>query len=66
MQERLLKVGEIIGDKKRDIQPLVRVSRSQWWKLVKTGKAPASVKIGGGVFWKFSEIQSWLNQLGSK
>ena len=39
---------------------IVQGGRTWWLDLVKSGKAPASVKIGRSTFWLASEIQTFI------
>ena len=50
----LVRITRIVG-------PLVPISRSTWWRYVKSGKAPLPVKLGVGVTaWRVGELRSWL------
>lgn len=42
---RLLRLKDIIGDRKNGIAPLIPVSRSTWWDGVKSGRYPEGVLI---------------------
>jgi prophage regulatory protein len=41
-----LRLKQIIGDKKLDIPAIIPISRTQWWRGVREGKYPQSVKLG--------------------
>jgi prophage regulatory protein len=41
-----LRLKQIIGDKKTNIPALIPVSKSTWWAGSKSGRFPASVKLG--------------------
>lgn len=41
----LLRLPQIIGDKKKGIPPLIPVSRSMWSAGVKSGKFPKPIKL---------------------
>ena len=46
------------------ILELFPVSRSAWWAGVKSGRYPASVKLGAGTTaWRTEDIQQLLNQI---
>lgn len=61
MQEQLLRLNQIIGDKKKGIPPMVPVSRSTVWAWVKEGKFPAPIKLGPSTTcWKLSDIQQFI------
>lgn len=36
------------------------LSRSAWYKLVSSGKAPASVKLGRSARWNREELERWV------
>jgi predicted DNA-binding transcriptional regulator AlpA len=40
-------------------------SRTHLWRLIKAGKFPAPVAVGGGArkAWRASDIEAWLNEL---
>ncbi len=42
---RFLRIWQIVGDKKRGIEPLIPVSKSSWWAGVKKGIYPQPVKL---------------------
>lgn len=43
---RFLLVWQIVGDRKRGIEPIVPVGKSSWWAGVKKGIYPQPVKLG--------------------
>lgn len=36
------------------------ISRSQWYKLVSSGKTPKPVRLGGNVRWSRDELIAWV------
>ncbi|MDP6139730.1 MAG: AlpA family phage regulatory protein [Arenicellales bacterium] len=63
--ERLLRISQIIGDKKADIEPLIPVSRSHWWTGVSDGRYPKPIKLSRGVtVWRESDIRALIEQAG--
>lgn len=45
--------------------PLVGVSKSTWWKLVREGRAPQSVKLGDRcTAWRASDVAAWIERGG--
>jgi hypothetical protein len=53
----LLRLNQIVGDKKRGIPPMLPLSRSTWLQGVKDGRFPRPVHIGKRcVAWKKSDI----------
>jgi len=62
----LLRLPQIVGDKKRGIPPLVPVSRSTWWAGVKDGRFPKPVRIGERcVAWRARDIEALIEHLGA-
>jgi len=60
----LVRLSQIIGDRKRGIVGPIPVSRSTWWAGVKTGRFPQPVKIGPRTTaWRVSDINNLLAQL---
>lgn len=59
-----LRLAQIIGDRKRGIQPIVPVSKSTWWAGIQTGRFPKGVKLGSRLtVWRKSDIRQWLEQI---
>ena len=49
--------GEVLAER----PPLVPVSRSTWRRMVKTGQAPASIKLHAGITaWRVGDLREWL------
>ena len=61
-QDILLRTKQIIGDSKSGLDPIIPVSRSDWFAGVKSGKYPPSdVRLGARtVFWRLSTIQKFI------
>lgn len=60
----LLRLPQIIGDKKKGIPPLIPVSRSMWWAGVKSGKFPKSIKLSSRcTVWRAAEILALADNL---
>jgi predicted DNA-binding transcriptional regulator AlpA len=56
-ENRLLRVKQVLE--------LVPVSKSSWWAGVKSGKYPASVKLGERTTcWRLSEIMALIEAAG--
>ena len=63
----LLRLLQIIGDRRRGIPAIFPVSRSTWYAGVKSGKYPQSVKISERcVAWRVEDIKTLLNQHGGE
>src|SRR5260221_45860 len=62
-----LRLGQIIGDRRRGIQPLIPISASSWWAGCKSGKYPTPIKIGPNVtVWKRSSVLELLERLSAE
>lgn len=61
--EGFVRIGQIIGDKKRELTPVFPVSKSTWWSGVKTGKYPKPVKHGGSTFWRAEDIHALIKSV---
>jgi prophage regulatory protein len=67
-----LRIWQIIGNPKADppIPPLIPIGKSSWWQKVRTGEAPAPIKLGKRVtVWRSADIDAFiqtLNQTGGK
>ena len=58
MNEKLLKL--------KDVTELLQVSRATIYRLVKKEEFPDFIKIGGGSYWKASDIQKFLENAQAK
>jgi prophage regulatory protein len=60
-----LRIWQIIGDKKKGIQPIIPISKSSWWEGIKTGRYPAPVKLSPRVTaWKAQDIRALVDGMG--
>jgi hypothetical protein len=41
----LLRLSQILGDRRKGIPPIIPISKSSWWAGVKSGKYPKPVKL---------------------
>jgi predicted DNA-binding transcriptional regulator AlpA len=39
---------------------LVGVSRTYWYRLMGSGRAPAPVSFGGARYWRVADLEAWL------
>lgn len=59
----LVRLSQIIGDKKRGIPPIIPVSKSTWWDGVKKGIYPKPVKLGERTTcWRVEDIRALIAQ----
>ena len=60
----LLRLVQILGDKKRGIQPIIPVSKSTWWLGIATGRYPKPVRVSAkAVAWRASDIAALVTSL---
>lgn len=48
----------------KEVAEKMKCSPKHIYSLIKRGKFPAQVKIGGSSRWKSSDIKSWFENLG--
>jgi prophage regulatory protein len=64
-----LRLPQIIGDPKAEppIPAIIPIGRSSWWKGVKDGIYPKSVKLGKRTtVWRVEDIRNLIEQAGEK
>ena len=62
-----LRIWQIVGDKKRGIEPLLPIGKSTFLLGVKSGKYPKPVKLGERTTaWRKSEIDDVLARLAGE
>jgi prophage regulatory protein len=61
----LLRLWQILGDRRKGIPPIIPVSKSTWWAGVKTGKYPKPVKLSARcTCWRVEDIRALLARMG--
>jgi len=66
MHQKLLRVKDIVGDRKKGIQGYIPISKSSWLQGVRDGKYPQSLKIGPKTTcWRESDILDYIKNLRS-
>jgi len=56
-----LRVSQIIGDSRRNISPIIPVSKSTWWAGVASGRFPKPVKLSPGItVWRAEDIRALI------
>ena len=51
----------------KQIYPFFGIGRSTWWQWVRTGKAPAGIKLSSRTtVWRAEDIRALLDQLSSQ
>jgi predicted DNA-binding transcriptional regulator AlpA len=64
--ERLLRIWQICGCKKRGITPLIDISKSKWWDGVAKKDFPAGILISPRCrVWTLSSIQKLISDLAA-
>jgi len=59
----LVRVSQILGDKKKGIPPIVPVSRSNWWAGVRAGRYPAGRKLSERItVWDAAQIRALIGK----
>jgi predicted DNA-binding transcriptional regulator AlpA len=59
----LVRVQQIVATPKNP-KPLINVSASTWWRLVRSRKAPRAVRVSAGVTaWRVGDLRCWLRSL---
>jgi predicted DNA-binding transcriptional regulator AlpA len=61
----LLRLHQIIGDKKRNIPAILPVSRTTFLNRVKDGNYPQPVRLGArSVAWRLEDIKALIAEIG--
>ena len=63
-----LRLSQIVGNPEANppIPPIIPISKSSWWAGVKSGKFPASVKLGPRTTcWRSADIDKLIANLAS-
>jgi predicted DNA-binding transcriptional regulator AlpA len=62
MTDRLIRLPEIIGDKKTGEKGILSIGATSFWRGVRTGRYPQPVRLGKRTTcWKLSEIMAIVN-----
>lgn len=58
-----VRLSQILGDPKKQIPPIIPVSKSTWWAGVQSGRYPQPVKLSERcTAWRVEDIQSLIEQ----
>lgn len=62
----LLRLRDIVGDRKQGVPALIPVSKSTWWEGVRTGRFPQPVRSLGAriTTWRAEDIQRLIDEAG--
>lgn len=57
---------QIIGDKEKGLPGVIPVSRTTWWRGVKSGAYPKPVNTGGSCLgWRVEDIRSLITEINA-
>ena len=64
----LVRLWQIIGDRKKGIPPIIPVSKSTWWAGVKSGRYPKPTKAFGPRIsaWRVEDIRALIEAASSE
>jgi predicted DNA-binding transcriptional regulator AlpA len=61
-QNGLLRLWQIVGDPKKNLPPLIPISKSSWWMGVKIGRFPQPIKLGPRTTcWRAEDIYALID-----
>ena len=61
-----LRLWQIVGCKRRNVEPIIPVSRSSWYNGCKSGKYPAPVQLGPRTSaWRADDIRRLIASTAS-
>jgi predicted DNA-binding transcriptional regulator AlpA len=60
--ERLLRLADVIGDRKKGIPGLIPMSRSKFYELIKCGIMPPPLHIGCNSYWKRNSVMAVIDK----
>jgi predicted DNA-binding transcriptional regulator AlpA len=56
MDDKLLKIGDCLK--------IIPMAKSTWWKRIAAGSLPAPYHIGASAYWRLSDLQAFVADLG--
>lgn len=60
----LVRLSQILGDKKKGIPPIIPISKSAWWAGVKSGRYPQPVKLSDRcTCWYVDDIRALITRV---
>lgn len=63
LETGFLRVSQIVGNSKRGIPAIIPISRTSWWKGVKSGRFPKPIQLGPKtVVWRVEDIRKLIEQ----
>lgn len=62
-----LRIWQIIGDRKRGIEPILPIGRTTFLNRVKSGEYPQGIKLSARTtVWKSEDIRALVESIGAK
>jgi prophage regulatory protein len=62
-----LRIWQIVGDKKKNVPPLIPIGRTTFLNGVKAGKYPKPVKLGERTTaWRAKDIKNLIAEMGGE
>jgi predicted DNA-binding transcriptional regulator AlpA len=59
-----LRISEIANNRRTGAPGIIPVSAATWWAWVKSGKAPAPIKLSAGVtVWRSADVTAFAESL---
>lgn len=59
----LVRLSQILGNRKKGIPPIIPVSKSSWWAGVKSGRYPKPIKLSERITcWFVSDIRDLIEK----
>jgi len=59
----LVRLSQILGDRRKGIPPIIPISKSSWWAGIKTGRYPQPVKLSDRcTCWHVEDIRSLITR----
>jgi prophage regulatory protein len=56
-----VRLSQILGDKKRNLPPIIPVGKTSWYEGIKAGKYPPPIKLGPRTsVWRAEDIRALL------
>lgn len=60
-QHGYVRISQLVGNPARGIAPMIPISRSSIWRLVKSGQFPAPIRLSARItVWRVEEVRAWL------
>jgi len=62
----LVRLWQILGDRRKGIPPIIPISKSSWWAGVKSGKYPKPIKLSARcTCWHVDDIRKLIGRVVS-